>query len=354
MDELLESIALQAEIEQLMANSDRDAQGIVIEAELDVGRGPVATVLVQRGTLEQGQFIVSGQHYGRVRTMHDDKGRETDSAGPSTPVEITGLSGIPEAGEPFFVVQEERDAQRITDHVAEQRRKEVMASRAKEVTGSLEDLSKMIQQGEIKELKVIVKGDVQGSVEALEEAFGRLGNEEVRVKVIHSGVGSVTENDVNLAASSEAGAVIVGFNVRPDSRAAEVAEKLGVQILTHTVIYDAIDQIRRILEGLLEPIIEENVVGHAEVRELFSTPKAGMVAGCYVQDGVVRRNAMARVVRDGRVVYDSTISSLRRFKDDVTEVKHGFECGLSIENFNDIKVGDIIEVYEHEEVAATL
>ncbi|QDG54261.1 translation initiation factor IF-2 [Persicimonas caeni] len=354
IDELLEMLALQAEIEELKANPDRDAQGLIIEAELDIGRGPVATILVQRGSLKQGDIIVSGQYYGRVRTMHNDKAQNVEEVGPSTPVEITGLSGIPEAGEPFFVVDDEKDAKRITDHVAEQRRKEVMASRAKEVTGSLEDLSKMIQQGEIKELKVILKGDVQGSVEAIKEAFGKIGNEEVRVKVIHSGVGGITENDVNLAASSETGAVVVGFNVRPDNRAAEVAEQHGVKILTHSVIYDAINQISGILEGLLEPIIEEEVIGHAEVRELFQTPRSGMVAGCYVQDGILRRNAMARVVRDGRVVYDSTISSLRRFKDDVTEVKHGFECGLSIENFNDIKLGDIIEVYKHVEVAATL
>ncbi len=354
IDDLLEMVALQAEVEELKANPDRDAQGLIIEAELDVGRGPVATMLVQRGTLHQGDIIVSGRYYGRVRTMHDDKGHNTTEVGPSTPVEITGLSGIPEAGEPFFVVPDEKDAKRITDHVAEQRRKEVMASRAKEVTGSLEDLSKMIQQGEIKELKVILKGDVQGSVEAIKEAFGKIGNDEVRVKVIHSGVGGITENDVNLAASSETGAVIVGFNVRPDNRAAEVAEQHGVKILTHSVIYDAINQISGILEGLLSPLIEERVVGHAEVREMFSTPRSGMVAGCYVQDGIIRRNANARIVRDGRVVYESTIGSLRRFKDDVTEVKRGFECGLSIENYNDIKVGDIIEVYEFEEVAATL
>jgi translation initiation factor IF-2 len=269
-------------------------------------------------------------------------------------VEITGLSGIPEAGEPFFVVPEERDAKRITENVSEQRRKEVMASRAKEVTGSLEDLSKMIQQGEIKELKTIIKGDVQGSVEALKEAFGKAGNDEVQVKVIHAAVGGITESDINLAASSETGAIIVGFNVRPDTRAQELAEKYGVKIVTHNVIYDAIDQIRQILEGLLEPIIEERVIGKAEVRETFSTPKVGTVAGCYVTDGFMRRNAEARVIRDGVVVYESTINSLRRFKDDVTEVKDGFECGLSIENFNDIKVGDIIEAFDFEEVAATL
>ena len=354
IDGLLEVLALQSELQELKANPDRRAQGLVIEAELDIGRGPVTTVLVQRGTLEPGDIIVSGRYFGRVRTMHDDRGREIHTAGPSKPVEITGLNGIPEAGEPFFVVEEERDAKRITEHVAEQRRKETMASRAKEAAGSLEDLSQMIREGEMKELKIIIKGDVQGSVEALREAFAKIGNDEVRTSIIHTGVGGITENDVNLAASSETGAVIVGFNVRPDSRAAEVADKYGVQILTHNIIYDAIEQVRAILEGLLSPIVEEDVIGHAEVRETFSSPKVGTVAGCYVTDGVIRRNAPARLIRQGRVIYESTLASLRRFKDDVREVKSGFECGTSLENYNDVKVGDIIEVYQHKEVAATL
>ena len=351
---LLEALVLQAELEELKANPDRKAQGLVVEAELDIGRGPVSNVLVQRGTLRRGDIIVSGQYYGRVRTMHDDLGVEIEEAGPSEPVEITGLSGIPEAGEPIFVVEEESDAKRITEHVVEQRRKETMASRAKEAAGSLEDLSQMIREGEMKELKVIIKGDVQGSVEALRQAFGKLGNEEARPKIIHTGVGGITENDVNLAASSETGSVIVGFNVRPDSRASEVADEYGVQIMTHTIIYDAISQIRDILEGLLDPIVEEEVIGHAEVRETFSAPKVGTIAGCYVTDGKVRRNAAARILRQGQIIYDSTIDSLRRFQDDVREVKSGFECGLSIANYNDIKVGDVIEVYDHKEVAATL
>ncbi len=354
IDGLLEAVALQAELEQLKANPDRGAQGLVIEAELDIGRGPVATVLVQRGTLQQGDIIVSGQYYGRVRTMHDDRGGLIEKARPSQPTEITGLSGIPEAGEPFFAVEEESDAKRITEHVAEQRRKETMASRTKESAGSLEELSQMIREGQMKELKVIVKGDVQGSVEALKEAFSRLGNEEVRPGIIHTGVGGITENDVNLAASSETAAVVVGFNVRPDSRAAEVADEYGVKILTHTIIYDAIEQIRGILEGLLDPIVEEDVVGHAEVRDTFSAPKVGTVAGCYVTDGIIKRNSRARLLRQGQIIYDTTIESLRRFKDDVREVKSGFECGASLANYNDIKVGDVIEVYEHKEVAATL
>ena len=354
IDGLLEAVSLQSELEELRANPNRSAQGLVIEAELDIGRGPVTTVLVQRGTLRQGDIIVSGRYYGRVRTMHDDLGGTIEKAGPSQPTEITGLSGIPEAGEPFFVVEEESDAKRITEHVTDQRRKETMASRAKEAAGSLEDLSEMIRAGEMKELKIIIKGDVQGSVEALKEAFGDLGNEEVTPKIIHTGVGGITENDVNLAASSATAAVIIGFNVRPDLRAAEVADEYGVKILTYNIIYDAIEQIHLILEGLLDPIVEEEVVGHAEVRETFSAPKVGTIAGCYVTDGAIQRNAMARLLRQGRVVYESTIGSLRRFKDDVREVKSGFECGLSLENFNDIKVGDVIEVYQHKKVAATL
>ncbi len=354
IDGLLESVILQSEIEELTANPDRNAQGVVVEAELDIGRGPVTTMLVQRGTLHQGDILVSGQHYGRVRTMHDDRGQGIDRAGPSKPVEITGLSGIPEAGEPFFVVEKESDAKRITEHVTEQRRKETMASRAKEAAGSLEDLSKMIQEGEMKDLKIIVKADVQGSVEALKEAFEDLGNDEVRTNIIHTGVGAITENDVNLAASSETAAIVVGFNVRPDSRASEVADEYGVQVVTHTIIYDAIEQIHNILEGLLDPIVEEEVIGHAEVRDTFSTPRVGTVAGCYVTDGLLRRDAMARLLRDGKIVQDTEINSLRRFEDDVKEVKSGFECGASLKNFDDIKVGDVIEVYKHKEVAATL
>lgn len=352
--ELLEMIALQSELEELRSNPDRDAQGVIIEAELDVGRGPVATMLVQRGTLRQGDIVVSGQFYGRVRTMYDDTGQTTEEAGPSTPVEITGLGGIPEAGEPFFSVPDEKDAKRITDNVAAQRRKEAMALRARATTGSLEDISKMIEEGEVKELNVILKGDVQGSVEAVRDALLKLGNKEVRVNVVRYGVGGITENDVQLAASSESGCVIVGFNVRPDSRAAAVAEANHVRVLTHSIIYDAINQINTILESLLSPIVEEKVVGHAEVRDIFTTPRSGMVAGCMVLDGILRRNGHIRVIRSGKTVHESTVSSLRRFRDDVNEVKKDFECGVSVEGYNDFEIGDILEGYEFIEVAATL
>lgn len=355
---LVDAIILQSEVEELRANPDRDAQGVVIESQLDVGRGPVATVLVQRGTLKPGDIIVSSQFYGRVRTMHDDRGRLVLKGTPSLPIEITGLGGVPDAGEPFFVVPDERDAKRITQFVQDRRKKEEMASRAKESSSlSLEDLSAMIQQGELKELKVIIKGDVQGSVEALKSSLAKLGNKEVCVKTIHAGVGGITENDVNLAASSassELGAVIIGFNTRADSRANDQAEKYGVRIMTFNVIYDAIEEIRKILESMLSPIIEEHLLGHAEVRETFAAPKIGMIAGCYITDGLVRRNAKARLLRNGKTIHQSGISSLRRFKDDVKEVKAGFECGLSMDNYNDIRVGDIVEAFELKEVAATL
>ncbi|MEC9443136.1 MAG: translation initiation factor IF-2 [Myxococcota bacterium] len=350
--ELVEQIALRAEVEELTARADRDAQGIVIESRLDTGRGPLATVLVQRGTLRTGDIVVVGSHYGRVRTMYDHRGDGLKEAGPSVPAEITGLGGVPEAGEPFFVVAEERDAKMITGNVAEQHRQRRMADLAK---SGMDKLMSLINEGgERKKLKVIVKGDVQGSIEALRGSFGKIGNDEVSIDVIHAAVGGVTENDVNLAASSEDAVVIVGFNVRADNRAVEVAEKYDIQILTFNIIYDAVDTLRQLVEGMLSPLKEENVIGQAEVRETFHAPKVGTIAGCYVTQGHLRRNSRARLYRDGKLIYDSSLASLRRFKDDVREVKTGFECGTSLENFNDIKVGDIIEAYEIIEVAATL
>jgi translation initiation factor IF-2 len=281
-----------------------------------------------------------------------------DTAGPSIPVEITGLSGVPEAGEPFFVVPDERDAKRITEHVSEVNRKERMAMLAKNNMDKLRDMLRPMEGGERaserKKLKVIVKADVQGSVEALRTAFSKIGNDEVSVDVIHAAVGAVTENDVNLAASSDSAVVIIGFNMRPDVRAQDVAEQYGVQIFTFSIIYEAIDQLKSLLEGLLSPIKQEKVLGHAEVRETFQVPKVGTVAGCYVTDGFIRRNARARLLRNGRIIYESSLGSLRRFKDDVREVKSGFECGTSLDNYNDIKLGDVIEVFEIEEIAAKL
>ena len=351
---IIDAISLQAEVAELKANPDRDAQGIVIESELDTGRGPVATLLVQRGTLKKGDIIVSGAHYGRARVITNDRGEIIPTAGPSVPIEVTGLSGVPEAGEPFFVVAEEKEAKRVTANVRDKLKKEQMASLAKSGSVSLEDLSAMIAEGSVKELKVIVKAGVQGSVEALKDAFAKLGNEEVKVKTIHSAVGAITENDVNLAASSADGGIIVGFNVRANSKAAQVAEKYGVKIMTFSIIYDAIETIRALLEGLLSPLIEEEVIGRAEVRDVFVAPRIGSIAGCYIVDGIARRGAKARLIRDNIVIYSSEIASLRRFKDDVKEVKTGYECGMSIENYNDVRVGDIVEIYDFKEVAAKL
>jgi translation initiation factor IF-2 len=359
IQELIDSIQLQAEVLELKANPDRDAQGVVIEAQIDTGRGPTATVLVRRGTLKRGDIVVIGEHYGRVRTMVDHLKVVQEEAGPSIPVEITGLSGVPEAGEPFFVVQDEHDAKRITEHVSEVNRKERMAMLARNNMDKLRDMLRPMEGGERaserKKLKVIIKADVQGSVEALRTAFSKIGNDEVSIDVIHAAVGAVTENDVNLAASSaDSAVVIIGFNMRPDARAQDVAEQYGIQIYTFSIIYEAIDQIKALLEGLLSPIKQERVLGHAEVRETFQVPKVGTVAGCYVTDGLIRRNARARLVRNGRIIYESALSSLRRFKDDVREVKAGFECGTSLDNYNDIKLGDVIEVFEIEEIAAKL
>ncbi len=349
---LIEEIALRAEVAELTANPDRDAQGIVIESQLDVGRGPLATVLVQRGTLSTGDIVVIGEHYGRVRTMTDHRHNAVEAASPSIPVEITGLDGVPEAGEPFFVVKEERIAKSITTNVANQRRHMRMAALSK--SGMEKLLSVMSEGGVQRKLKVIIKADVQGSIEALRQSFEKIGNDEVSVEVIHSAVGGITNNDVNLGASSDDAVVIIGFNVRPDPRAVEAAEKYDVQIMTFTIIYDAIDQIRGLVEGMLNPIQEEKTIGQAEVRETFQAPKVGTIAGCYVTSGLLRRNAKARLWRDGKLVYESTLGSLRRFKDNVTEVKSGFECGTSLENYNDIKIGDVIEAYEIIEVAAKL
>lgn len=352
IDELLEQLSLLAEVSEFKANPDRDAQGIVIESQLDVGRGPLATMLVQRGTLRTGDIVVIGQHYGRVRTMSDHFGQVVEIAGPSIPVEITGLSGVPDAGEPFFVVKEEKDAKMITAHVAEQARQKRMAQLA---ANNMHRLQQTLQgDGDHKRLKIIVKGDVQGSLEALRQAFNKVGNDEVSVEVIHAAVGSVTENDVNLAASSDDAVIIIGFNVRPDPRAHETAEKYGIQIFTYSIIYDAIDQVKNLAEGMLSPIETINVIGQAEVRETFRAPKVGTIAGCYVTNGMLRRNAKARLYRDGKLIYESTLGSLRRFKDDVKEVKSGFECGTSIDNYNDIKIGDVIEAYEILEIAAKL
>jgi translation initiation factor IF-2 len=349
LEELLEMVLLQADVMELKANPGKSARGTIVEAKLDKGRGPVATVLVQDGTLRAGDYCVVGIHSGRVRAMQNDRGEKVAEAGPSMPVEVIGLSGVPDAGDIFVAMTDERQAREIvTLRQIKQRESEL----AKHSKLSLEDLYNRIQSGEVKDLNVIVKGDVQGSVEAVGESLRKLSTDAVRLNVIHSAVGAVTETDVNLATASNA--IIIGFNVRPESKAQNLAEKEGIDIRLYNIIYDAVEDVKKAMEGLLEPTFREKYLGRAEIRETFSVPKVGTVAGCYVQDGKIPRNAQVRLLRDNVVICEGKLASLRRFKDDVKEVTHGYECGMSIENYNDLKVGDIIEAFEMEKVAATL
>ena len=349
IDELLDLAILQAELMELKANPSRLASGVVVEAKLDRGRGPVATVLVQRGTLNVSDNFVAGKWSGKVRALLDDQGRKLKFVGPSTPVEILGFAGVPEAGDTFTVLEDEKMTREIS---ARRQQRERMAALMASARISLESFMESVEEGQVKELSLILKADVQGSIEALKESLGKLGNEEVGVKVLHSAVGGITETDVMLAAASAA--VIVGFNVRPTPGASEVAKHEKVDIRLYSVIYDAIDEIKSALEGILEPVQREIVRGHAEIRELFHVPNVGTIAGCYVIDGNINRNSNVRLIRDNVVMYTGKISSLRRFKDDVNEVQSGYECGIGIENYNDIKQGDIIEPYITEEVSRTL
>jgi len=349
LEALLEMILLQADVMDLKANPDKAAKGTIVEGKLDKGRGPVATVLVQEGTLKLGDYCVVGVHSGRVRAMQNDRGEKVLEAGPSTPVELIGLSGVPDAGDVFVAMKDERQAKEIaTLRQIKQRELEL----AKHTKLSLEDLYSKIQAGEVKDLNVIVKGDVQGSVEAVGESLRKLSTAAVRLNVLHSAVGAVTETDVNLASASNA--IIIGFNVRPEVKAQALAEKEGVDIRQYSIIYNAVEDVKKAMEGLLSPIFKEKYLGRAEIRDVFSVPKVGNVAGCYIQDGKVVRNAQVRLLRDNIVVYEGKMSSLRRFKDDVKEVATGYECGIGLENYNDIKVGDIIEAFEMEKIAATL
>ncbi|MGQ9646668.1 MAG: translation initiation factor IF-2 [Thermodesulfobacteriota bacterium] len=343
--ELLELILLQAEILELKANPDKPARGVIIEAKLDKGRGPVATVLVQEGTLKTGDVFVAGSHYGRVRALLNDKGQKIERTEPSTPVEVIGFTDVPEAGDPFIVVSEERMAKQISLYRQEKIREKELSKLSKV---SLEELYDKIKKGEIKELSVIIKADVQGSIEAVKEALKKISTDAVKVNVIHDAVGGITETDVNLAAASNA--IIIGFNVRPGPKAQSLAEQEHVDIRTYSIIYDAIDDVKKALEGLLEPTYKEHLLGRAQVIQLFNIRKVGTVAGSVILDGKVVRGSHARILRDNVVVYDSRIGSVRRFKDDVKECSQGLECGIWIENFNDIKLGDIIESYEMEEV----
>ena len=349
VEEFLELLSLQSEILELKENPDKSARGTVVEARLDKSRGPIATVLIKSGTLKQGDCFVCGEHYGKLRAMLDHRGKRLKSAGPSFPAVIYGISGVPMAGDEFIVVPDEKTAKRVIDH-----RHSLIRASATGTRGvvSLNDLFERIKQGDIKELNIILKADVQGSIEAVSESLLKLSTEAVKVNIIHASTGAVTETDVMLASAS--GAVIIGFNVRANPRGKEVAVKEKVDIRYYDVIYNVIKDVRLAMTVLLEPTYEENVIGRADVKEIFRVPRAGTVAGCYVTDGHLERNAKIRLLRDDVVVFDGKMASLRRFKDDVKEVQSGYECGIALEGFQDIKPGDVFEVYQMEEVAAEL
>jgi len=344
IDDLLESLLLVADMKELKANPDRRAKGIIIESKLDKGRGPVATVLVQNGTLHSGDIVIAGTAVGRVRTMNDHTGRTIKEAGPSVPVEIVGLAEVPEAGDEFAAVEDERMARTLADQRRDKAKEEGFKANAR---ANLNDLFAQISEG-VKELNIIVKADVAGSAEAVKQSLEKLSNEEVKVRVIHSAVGGIIEGDVMLAAASNA--IIVGFNVRPDKIAIDSAERQKVDIRTYRIIYECIEEIEAAMKGMLAPKFKEVVLGHAEVRQTIHVPNVGMIAGSYVQDGKITRASQIRVVRDGVVIFEDKISSLRRFKDDVKEVADGYECGVGLDRFNDIKVGDILEAFVMEEI----
>lgn len=349
VDDLLESIAMQSELLELKARPDGNAAGLVVEARLDKGRGAVCTILVQQGELKFGDSILVGRETGRVRAMVDHAGKPIKKAGPSTPVEIQGLSGVPAAGDEMLVVDDERKAR----EAAEFRQNKDRESRlARQQAAKLENMFQQMSEGETKNVNVVIKGDVQGSIEALTESLVKLSTDEVKVSVVHGMVGAINESDINLAMASSA--VVIGFNVRADSQARKLAEQEDVQIRYYSIIYEVIDDVKAAMEGLLDPEIREDVLGHVEVREVFKAPKIGTIAGCFVTEGVVRRNANVRIVRDGVVIFEGNIDSLRRFKDDVSEVKAGTECGIGVTNYNDIKVEDQLEIFEKVEVKVTL
>jgi len=349
IEDLLEMVLLQAELLELKANPQKAARGRVIEAKLDKGRGPVASVLVQEGTLKAGDAYVCGIYAGRVRNMFDDRGIKIDTAGPSLPVEVLGFSGVPNAGDDFIVLADEKQARTVAEH-RQLKFREKELSRTSKIT--LENLFDQIQEGEVKELKLILKTDVHGSLEAIADSLIKLSTSEVKVNIIHQGTGAVTETDIMLASASNA--IVIGFNMRSDPKVMELADQESVDMRFYDVIYQLLDDIKSAIVGMLKPIYKENVIGRAEVRQTFHVPRVGMIAGCSVLDGRIERNARTRVLRDQVIIFDGKINSLKRFKDDVKEVKAGFECGMGIENFNDIKVGDILEAYEIQEIKQVL
>ncbi|NVK03210.1 MAG: translation initiation factor IF-2 [Flavobacteriia bacterium] len=349
VQELLEKVLLEAEILDLKANPDRNAQGTIVEAMLDKGRGYVATILVQNGTLKVGDYVLAGQYSGKVRALLDERGHRIDEAGPSTPAAMLGLDGAPTAGDTFIVMDDEREAKQIAQK-RQQLAREQSARSQKNLT--LEEIGRRLAVGDFKELNIILKGDVDGSIEALSDSLQRLTTEEIQVNIIHKAVGQISESDVLLASASDA--IIVGFQVRPSPTARKLAEKEDIDIRLYSIIYDAIEEIKSAMEGMLSAEVKEEITGNVEVRETFKISKVGTIAGCMVLDGIIKRNSMIRVVRDGVVIYSGELGSLKRFKDDVKEVSKGYECGLNVKNFNDIKVGDIIEAYEEVEVKRTL
>lgn len=349
IEELLEMILLVAEVEDIKADPKDKASGVIVEAELDKGRGPVATVLIKDGTLRIGDAVIAGSAYGKVRAMINDKGERMKKAGPATPVEVLGLSDVPVAGDLLESVKSEKEAKKIAEGRRQEKREIEMTS---DRPANLEQFFARMQDEEVKELKIIIKGDVQGSVEALRDSLNQIKSEDVNLNIIHTGVGAISENDVILASASKA--IIIGFNVRPDSRAKRVADQEGVDIRTYRIIYQVIDDVKKALEGLLDPEIREKVLGRAEVRDTFRVPKAGTIAGLYVTDGKITRNSNIRVLRDGVVVHEGSIGSLKRFQDDVREVESNYECGLNVEGFQDVKVGDVIEAFILEEIKRKL
>jgi len=349
LDELLENVLLQAEVLELKAPVDAPAKGLVIEAKLDKGKGAVATILVQSGTLKKGDNVLVGSVYGRVRAMLDEDGKTIEEAGPSIPVEIQGLSDVPAAGEELLVLADERKAREIALFRQGKFRDVKLA---KQQAAKLENMFEQMTAGDVKTLTLLIKADVQGSQEALSQSLQKLSTDEVKVQVVHAGVGGISESDVNLASASQA--VIIGFNTRADASARKLAEHLGVDIRYYNVIYDAVDEIKSAMTGMLTPDKKEEVLGLVEIRQVFRASKIGTIAGCMVLEGLVRRGAQVRVLRDNVVVHTGELDSLKRFKDDVKEVKEGFECGLSIKNFTDIAEGDQLEVFEVKEVARTL
>jgi translation initiation factor IF-2 len=354
VDQLLEKILLEAELLELKANPEREASGTIIEASLDKGRGYVATVLVQNGTLKIGDLVVSGQHFGRVKAMFNERNKRVDEAPPATPVLILGLNGAPQAGEKFKVYEDEAEAKEIAYRRAQILREQGIRTK-KHIT--LDEIGRRLALGNFKELNVIIKGDVDGSVEALSDSLQKLSTEEIVVRVIHKGVGQITESDVTLANASDA--IIIAFNVRPSLQAQRLAESESIEIKMYSIIYKAIDEIKMAMEGMLEPTVQEKIVANVEIREVFKFDKA-VVAGCYVRDGKIKRDSKVRLIRDGVVIYptgegaSAELASLKRFKDDAKEVQAGMECGLTIKNYSDIKVGDVVEAFEEEEVKRTL